>query len=201
MAIGDPYAILAELKTRLGGIADTDDDAALNNALATASRGIDAFCRRQFNKTTSATARVFRPTRAGLAFVHDFHTTTGLVIATGDDGTFGTTWAAADYQLEPLNQMRHGEEGWPYWIIRAVDSQAFTCAARATLQVTAQWGWNAVPAAVKEACLILAVDVFKLKDTPFGVAGYGDWGVVRVRQNPAAAEKLIPYRRNAPLVA
>lgn len=202
MAIGDPYATLDQLKSYLDlPVEDVVDDTELNAALASASRGITKFCGRQFNKETSATARTFRPTREGLALVDDFHTTTGLVIATGDSGTFDTTWASADYELGPLNGIRDGEPGWPHWKIKAVDSLSFTVASRATLRVTAQWGWTAVPSPVHQACLILAAETLKLKDAPFGVAGFGDFGAVRVRDNPMARAKLIPYRRNAVLVA
>lgn len=203
MAIGDPYATLTELKSYLK-ITDASDDSELTDALTSASKGITKFCKRQFNKETSATARTYRPTRPGLAMVADFHTITGLVIATADsDGVFDTTWTSADYELEPLNGIRDGESGWPFWKIRVADSSAlsFPLHSRATLQVTAQWGWATVPAPVKQACLILAAETFKLKDAPFGVAGFGDFGAVRVRDNPMAKAKLIPYRRNAVLVA
>lgn len=199
MALGDSYATLAELKTRIE-VDDAVDDAALTNALASASRGVDAFCGdgRQFNTDNTATAKIFYPLSADLALVDDFHTTTGLVVKSDDneDGTFETTWASTDYQLEPLNKTRHGET-WAYWKIRAVGSRSFRCARRATLEVTAQWGWAAVPAPVKEACLVVAEETFKLKDAPFGVAGYGEFGAVRVRNNPLAAKMLMPYRRKA----
>jgi hypothetical protein len=68
------------------------------------------------------------------------------------------------------------------------------------LQVTARWGWSAVPPAVTEATLILAEELAKLKDAPFGVSGWTEFGVMRVRDNPFAARLLNPYRRNAVLV-
>lgn len=197
--IGDSYASLPELKERLG-IADTVDDDRGNDALASASRAIESACNRQFNKTTSATARVFYPHNERWATVDDFHTTTGLVIATdqGDDGTYELTWTATDYQLEPLNGIVGGEQGWPYFKIRAMRSRWFpTWGIRAPIQVTAQWGWTAIPAPVKESCLILASEGLKLKDAPFGVAGFGEFGAVRVRDNPMVARKLAPYMRSA----
>jgi hypothetical protein len=202
VALGDSYASLSELKTRLG-ITDSSDDTALTAALATASRGAEKYCGRQFNLAALASARVYRPDSSRLVMVDDFATALGLVVATdeGDDGVFQTTWAAADYQLEPLNGVVDGEPGWPYWRIRVVGSRWFPCGRRATVQVTAQWGWAAVPAAVKEASLIMAEETFKLKDAPFGVAGFGEFGAVRVRDNPKAAGLLAPYRRNPVLVA
>ncbi len=198
MALGDNYITLPELKDRLG-ISDALDDTVLNSAIAAASRGVDHFCRRQFNKTTTASARTYYPSHSRLTIVHDFHTVTGLVVKTdtGDDGTFDTTWASVDFQLEPLDGIVDGVEGFPYWKVRAVDSELFSSAHRATVQVTAQWGWNAVPGPVKEAAFIIAQDVAKLKDTAFGVGGFSEYGRIRARENPHAAMQLMPYRRNA----
>jgi hypothetical protein len=198
VALGDPYVTTALLKTRLG-IGDSADDTAIGEAVLTASRDIEKFCGRQFNKTTSASARVFYPETCHLAIVDDFHTTTDLVIKTdaGDDGTFETTWAATDYQLEPVNQIVDGESGWPYHRIRTRSSGAtyFPQTGRgAPLQVTAQWGWNAVPAAVTTAAYLLASDYLKLKDANFGVAGMGEFGPMRVRENQRVSALLAPYR-------
>lgn len=204
MALGDAYVTLVELKAYLG-ITGSTNDTQLDDARTAASRAVDQFCERQFNKTTSATARVFYPDTCHKATVDDFHTTTSLVIQTdsGDDGTFETTWAAADYQLEPLNNMVDGESGWPYYIIRVrtTGSNYFPMTGRgAPLQVTAQWGWAAVPSGVKQATYYLAVDLFKLRETQFGVMGSGEWGLVRVRDNPKAMALLAPYRRYPVLV-
>ena len=196
MALGDPYAILPDLKSRMD-IDDDTDDTRLTESLNSASREIESWCRRQFNKTTDASAREFRPQNSRWAYVDDFHTITDLVIATGD--SYSTVWAAADYQLEPLNGIVSGQTGWPYNRIVGVN-RTFSHCNRPTLQVTAQWGWTAVPAPVKEACLIIAAESFKLGDAPFGVAGFGEFGPVRVRMNTRAQTLLAPYRRNPVLV-
>jgi hypothetical protein len=201
VALGDSYATLAELKSRLR-ITDTGDDTQLTAALATASRGIEHCTGRQFNDAGSATARVYPPDMGCWARVDDFHTVVGLVVKTDedDDGTYETTWDAADYQLEPLNGIVDGQTGWPYNEILAIESRHFRPGRRATLQVTARWGWSAVPAPVKEATLILAEDIFKLRDTPFGVGGYAEYGRIRARQNPEVWNRIAPYRRDAVLV-
>ncbi len=202
MALGDPYATRTELKGRLG-ITDTNDDTRLDEALAAASRGIEDFTGRQFNQTTTASARVYYPDTCHLVRVHDLHTTTDLTVATdeGDDGTYETTWSTSDYQLEPLNGIEDGQTGWPYRKVRAVESRYFpTRSRRAPVQVTAKWGWAAVPAPVKETCLIVAEEIFGLKDAKYGIAGFGDFGVVRIRENPRTARMLNPYRLHAVLV-
>lgn len=202
MALGDSYATTAELKSRLG-ITDSNDDTQLAEALSSASRGIEKFCGRQFNKTTLASARVYYPRAGCWADVDDFHTTTDLAVKTdeGNDGTYETTWSTSDYQLEPLNGIVDGESGWPYSIVRAVSGRSFPITSnRAPIQVTAQWGWTAVPASVKEATLILAEDVFKLADTPFGAGGFGEFGRIRARENPHVAMLVGAYRRYVALV-
>jgi hypothetical protein len=205
------YATLAQLKARLGGVSGAGEDAALTNALAVASRGIDKFCHRSFDTAALVSARVYDiADRASgpailsskVAVVDDFHTVTGLVIKTdtSGDGTFATTWASTDYQLEPLNQLHDGE-WWPYYRIRAVGSYTFsTTSDRAPLQVTAAWGWQAVPESVAEACLIVAEEIYRMKDAPFGVAGSDQWGLIRIRDNPMASVKLRPYQIDGILV-
>jgi hypothetical protein len=152
VALGDPYATPAELELRLG----RTDDGTFITALAAASRDIERYCRRHFNKATTATARQFDTVDRCLALVDDFHTTTDLAIATDDDdsGTFETAWATADYQLEPLSGVVDGVAGWPFYFVRAVNGKRFPMTGRRVpLQVTAQWGWATVPEPVKEACL------------------------------------------------
>jgi hypothetical protein len=202
MAMGDSYATLPELKARFSITDDTRSDAALLAALQAASRGIELVCDRQFNIATEATPRVYHADFYTFASVDDFHTTADLAIATDEDGdgVFEQPWTAADYQLEPLNGINEGQPGWPFSKIRAVGSRAFRCGRRASLQVTAQWGWTAVPAPVRDACLIVAGELFKLKEAPFGVAGFTDYGAVRVRENPVAMKQLSPYVRYKVLV-
>lgn len=201
MPIGDPYSSLATLKARLG-ITDANDDAPLTNALSSASRGVDAYCHRQFNKEAVATARRFYPIRRTLAFVDDFHTKTDLVVKvdTDNDGVFETTLPSADFEVEPCNGIMDGEPGWPFWKIQLIAGTFFPRQLRPAVEVTAQWGWNAVPAPVTEATLIVAEEIFKLKDAPFGVAGFSQWGPMRVRNNPMAKTMLIKYRRRSALV-
>jgi hypothetical protein len=197
VALGDPYVTLTDLKELIGK-QGADQDERITDALLGASRGIDDHCDRQFNKAGSVSARVYVPESRKLVKVDDFHTTTGLVVRTDDDddGVFETTWTASEYQLEPLNGVVGGTPGWPWCTIRAVGSRRFPCSAngRASVQVTADWGWNVVPEPVKAACRIVAIEAYKLPEAPFGIAGFGDFAM-RVRDNPMARSKLAPYQR------
>ncbi|MFF8831382.1 hypothetical protein [Streptomyces sp. NPDC015131] len=205
MALGDTYATLPQLKAYMGDVfTDPSRDAALGDALNSASREIERYCGRQFNNAGAVSAREFLALNAGRAFVDDFHTTTGLVVEVeGSDGTW-TPWASGDYKLLPRNGIRDGMPGWPYTEIRAVRGGGKTFPGpydEAHLRVTANWGWASVPAPVKQACLILAAETFQLRDAPLGVAGTNEFGVVRVRDNKIAAAKLVPYRRAGKKVA
>jgi hypothetical protein len=184
MALGDTYATLAELKTHVGIPVDEDmKDEVLQWALDSASREIENCCERQFNKTTTASQRTYRLSCDSVE-VDDFWTTDGLVID-------GNAYAADDYDLWPLNGTVNGVPGWPYGEIvsygRHLPDDRVT--------VTAQWGWDAVPAPVKQACLMLAAKNYKLADSPLGVAGFGEFGVVRVRDMPDIDRKLKKYKR------
>lgn len=164
-------------------------------------------CGRSFEKVAvaSETARVYSVTGRSwrgivsptLAIVHDIWDTTNLVIKTDDtdSGTFGTTWDSSDYQLEPLNQLE-GDSYSPYWAIRAVGSRLFpTSHKRPALQVTAAWGYESVPDEVKQAALIKAARVFTRQTSPQGVAGFGEFGVVRIsnREDPDVMALLTPH--------
>lgn len=207
MALGDNYVTSAQLKGYLGQASgDTTDDTQITDALNSISREIEEYCQRQFNDAGSASARTFYPDSYCLTEVPDFSTVTGLVVKTDldNDGVFETTWASTDVQAEPLDGIVDGQTGWPFWKLRTVGSQRFPCVfhtSRAPLQVTARWGWTAVPAPVKQACLILASETFRLKGAPFGVANMDQFGPVRVRDNPMAAKKLGPYVLKPVLVA
>jgi hypothetical protein len=209
MALGDTYASVAELRAWAKLQTATND--ALDSALKSASRGIEGVCHRQFNKSDTATSRVYYPGPSGIIELDDFWTTDQLVVkmdSTGDD-TWATTITPSEFELHPLNGVVNGQEGWPFDEIwpTATTSVNWRRLARsyrhqARVQVTAKWGWAAVPEDVKNACMIVALESWKSGDTPFGVAGIGgDLGVLRVRENPMAMQKLTPYIKDELLVA
>lgn len=212
MAITNGYCTLTEIKAALV-IGDTNDDTQLEAAVEAASRDIDRVCHQRFWLAGSATARTYvieplPPFQVApeLVWIHPFDPGTAPVIKTDDDGdgTFETTWTSGtDYQLEPL--VYDDIEPGPQFKIRAVGSRSFPARSpvgsfspsqagrRAQLQVTAKWGWPAVPAAIKKACLLHAEDLFKAKDAPFGVAGSSDLGVLRIRENMLVSQLIEPY--------
>lgn len=175
----------------------TADNDEFDDIRLSASRAVDVYCGRRFYITDPATARTYHPTSPVIVDVDDISTTDNLVVKTdtAGDGTFATTWTInTDFLLEPANGVRDGIEGWPYTRIVALDTLTFPrMLRRPGVQVTAEWGWAAVPEPVKLATKILALEHYRQRDIPFGVMGMGDFAT-RVRANPQVAMLLDPYR-------
>lgn len=193
MAITNGYATLAQVKAAMR-IADNVDDALIETAIESASRQIDGHCQRRFYQTT--TTRVYTPNDSYITEIDDLVSLTTLKTQSDIDGTYDTTWAASDYQLEPLNRIAGGLDV-SYTQIRAVGDYLFpTFGGEATVEVTGVFGWASVPSEIKQACIILSQRQYKRYDSPLGVAGVGEIGVIRVsRIDPDVASILAPYRR------
>ncbi len=193
--MGD-YVALSELKTALG-ISGSGDDDFLNLGIDAAEQAINDLCGRKFTADGSASARTYRA-QSYLAVTDDISTLTGLVVKTDTsaDGTFDTTWTAStDYQVEPLNNITKGRS---VNNLRAIGSYTFPVYGdgQVSVEVTAKWGWPAVPDTVKQAALMLASRLYGRKASPMGVIGVGDFGPVRIsRSDPDIAFLLMDYKR------
>jgi hypothetical protein len=126
--------------------------------------------------------------------IDDLDVLTTLKTSTNLDGVFDQTWQPTDYQLEPLNKIAGGIPT-PYTHIRAVGDYWFpTNMEEATVEVTGVFGWDDVPTAIEQACILQSARYFKRADSPMGVAGFDAMGVVRLsRIDPDLATLLEPY--------
>lgn len=195
MALLADYCTSAELKAYLR-ITGAEDDAQVALAITSASRVIDQAAGRAFGIDDTPVARVFTPGSAVDAIdLPDIASLTGLVIKTDTAGdySYSTTLDAADYRLEPLNAL---VDGRPWDRISWTTGITIPTSA-AGLQVTAKWGWPAVPTAIKNACLIQAGTILKGgRDSPLGIAGSPEFGNemrLSTRLHPIAAELVRPY--------
>jgi hypothetical protein len=194
LAIVNGYCSLAEVKAS-ARITDNVDDALLELAVESASRLVDSYTQRNFYNAGTAT-RLFIPQDSYVTEIDDLITLSTLQTSDGDN--FGTTWAAKDYQLEPLNGVVDGLTGHPTTRIRAVDDFLFyMLEGEATVRITGVWGWSAVPTAVKQATVIQAARIFKRNDSPLGIAGFGEMGAVRVgvQLDPDVKHLIDVYRK------
>jgi hypothetical protein len=201
MAISNGYATLSDVKAalRIPG-ADTQDDFLLEISIEAASRQIDGFCERVFTQSTAT--RIYRPTDAFTVDIDDLQTLTTLKTDSNGDGGFDITWAETDYQLNPLNGISGGIRS-PFTQIKATGQYLFPIyeprnvnANEASVQVVGVFGFATIPTAIKQATIILSMRQFKRYDSPTGVMGFGDLGVMRVGAvDPDIQALLMPFRR------
>lgn len=195
MALTNAYATLNELKAATR-IADNVDDSLLEMAIESASRAIDSYTNRNFYSSGTAT-RYYAPQNSYICETDDIISLSSLTTLDADDN-YTVTWAAKDYQLEPLNGFVDGFSV-PYTRIRAIDDYVFeTLGGQATVKVVGVFGYaTTVPMSIKQATIIQASRIYKRLDSPLGVAGFGELGVVRVgsKLDPDVAQLVDSFRR------
>lgn len=185
------------------GISDVANTDLLDDVVTSVSRMIDQHCQRHFWQAT-ATARRFETTstyRLDLGAFNDLVSVTSIKLDRDGDGVFEETVSASDYVLGPGNTLAY-PEAHPYRVIDMLNSQYWPIPGgtagtgrTALTEITGTWGWSAVPAAVKAACRMQVARIFKRQESPLGVAGFGEFGVVRLSQlDPDVVSMLAPYR-------
>lgn len=198
MALVNAYATVEEVRAQFSDSGDRLDIALLERAISSASRAVDKYCGRRFWADTVATARLYKTGCPDILDVNDISTQTDLVVETDSAGTGSwTVLDASDYHLEPLNADADGGS-YAWWTVVVDDGSGFPVSCSPLVRVTAKWGWSSVPDEVVEATILKSVSLFRRKDAPFGVAGFGEFGVVRITRNdPDYADLLRPFRRLA----
>jgi hypothetical protein len=200
--ITNGYASLSDVKAA-ARITDSIDDALLEIAIESSSRDIDAYCERVFYSTGgSAVARVYIPQDIYLVETDDIVSVTSVKSDSTGNGTFDVTWETSDFQLEPLNGRAGGIDTpatriraigqylWPVYEPRNVNSN------QASVQVTGVFGFATVPIAIKQATILSALRAYKRYESPTGVLGFSDMGVVRIgRLDPDVQRLVDPYRK------
>lgn len=195
------YVGLEEMKDRLG-ITDPSDDYAMQAAIATSAGWVNEYCGRTFNRVTEA--RTYQPVNVWTLDIDDLVDDPSIAVSVDQDGdgVYEQPWTrGTDYVLRygpgrynanvtgvarPFRQLQVLSSGkwlpftWPY-------------SHQDRVRILGPWGWPSVPWAVAEANRILAADIFKMKDAPFGISGVTDIGVVHVQANPWLVELLRAY--------
>lgn len=184
------YLLRDELKAALGDCGSVHDDA-YERAIEAASRQIDEFCHRHFWKTTTPTPRVFSALTPYAVHTDDIATATGLTVEVYATGGVWSELATTAWATEPSVPFN----GRPITRLVSYDGAFPTSAVRPQVRVTAVWGWPAVPPQVVQACQMLAIDHYKSKDLTGGVAGFGEFGPVRVASFSAQARALLEHLR------
>lgn len=193
------YCTVSQFKNNWADLDDTIDDVMIDRAIGAVSRGIDNFTKREFWRTFPGTNRVFDSCDGRQLDIGDAVAVTQVATDTDSDGVFETVWAAADFQLLPLNPAA-APELEPFTNIWAAGTLRFPrpVSRLGLVQVTGTWGWPAVPEPVYQAALILVHRTIKRRGSPEGIAGgFDDFGVIRIssRDDPDAVRYLLPYQR------
>lgn len=103
------------------------------------------------------------------------------------DGTYEVTWASTDYRLDPTS-------GPPYraLLVNAVTGVHTFPLGYGRVRVVGSWGVSAtVPDPIRQLCMELAARKWKRADSPFGVLGSVDTGLVTVGSDEQYAEQAL----------
>jgi hypothetical protein len=197
VAIVNGYATLAEVKARLDiPTATTTYDTVLENVVEAASRWIDAWVSRTFYATTAT--RYFTPDTYTTLFLRDdLQSVTSIKTESSSSGgtrTYGYTWSATDYDLEPY-------DGPPYTriVMNPTGLYSFPLTTK-SVEVVGTWGYCATgshPDAINEACLRQASRLFERNKAPLGMIGDGQTSQATrySDRDPDVMVLLAPYRR------
>jgi len=204
-ALNKLYCTPAELKSR-ALVPDTSDDFEIQLAVEAASRFIDQITGRYFWRGPASEVRTYVPESITRQPIDDLVSLTSLAVDRNGTGVYSETWTlGTDFVLETwpfhYNNTDRGET-WP-WTAAVVVTGAklypwtWMWSHLNRVQVTGVFGWPSVPAAVKQAALIAAADLYKRRDAPLGVVGFNEFGAVKVTSNPVIQQLLKRYIRGS----
>ncbi len=190
----NPYCTELQVRTELEDVSATVSSDLICKAINAASREIDNVCSgdiphsRRFWQDSAVQTRTFMCEDRTFVYVDDISTVTGLIIKTDDngDGVYETTWTInTDFALWPLNAVADvSVEPYAFWKVVALggsSSKMFPLyERRAGLQVTAKFGWPAIPKQIEEACILRSMSLLLRKDSPTGMLAQAEWGAMRV---------------------
>lgn len=175
MAWAPSYVTVAELKDWLA-IVDDDHDARLAVAITTASRSIDEYCNRQFGLVAPAESRYYQAFWDRDAYLYcvridDVPAASGITTVRADNANDETySYVVDSFRLWPFNCEAKSVPYTRLYILS--DSVSQPNRRDGGVKVTSQWGWSAVPSAIKEATLIQADIFYKRREQAVGGLDY-----------------------------
>jgi hypothetical protein len=177
-------------------------------AIAAASRAVDEYCGRQFDRINDVEqSRFYRPVSPSLILIDDLIEITELRTFQWGLGSTEKVWTPPSafpeetphFLLEPNNAI---EDGYPYTriVLNTFGAvQGFPSWSPQSAKVTGKWGWPALPDQVVTATTLIATRTIKrIREAPFGVimGGMDIGGAIRIaRTDPDVCQMLAPYVR------
>jgi hypothetical protein len=196
--VANEYGNLVTLRRRAGlEASDTSQDTDLTSALSAASRSIDKTTGRRFWLDPAVTQRVYNPRGKVVRdedgetlLVADIGSTTGLIVETGPAG--GPWTAVTGYETVPDNALGDGKP--ITGLLRPNGVWTWASGSTTRVRVTARHGFPAEPPDITEASYLQATRLFKRRNSPEGVMGSAEWGVVRLsRRDPDVWNLIEPF--------
>jgi hypothetical protein len=151
------YATIEQLQERITTPLTDDALTRFTDALDEASEMINDDTGRNF-AARSGIAKTFalQAVNDYTLKLPDFTAIVSLKVDDDDNGTFATTIAASGFEITSSSS----DDGWPFDSIRLLDRDFPTCGRRVRrIEITADWGWAAVPAGVVKATTLLAARI------------------------------------------
>ena len=207
MTITNGYLTTAEART-YAGLSDLADVELLDDVVTTVSRMIDDACQRHFWQTDAHTVRYFATKdmyRLVFGAFNDLVTLDSIQFDRDGDGTFEETLDLANVELGPYSPDAAAEPR-PYteanllrMIYWPIPGGTGGTRRQKLTKITGTWGWPAVPAMIKQACRLQVARIMKRQESPTGIMGFGEFGVVRIsRLDPDIEAMLQPYKMLSP---
>ncbi len=188
--MSDPsvYVTLDAMKSSLS-ISDfnfIDDE--LIEALASASRAVDAVCDRRFYLADASNdqTRYYTPLRPVVLEIDDCVSLTSVQTDQDGDGTFETTLVlGTDFELGPDNADLNGKP-WERLVMKQRASSFFPVGGVRAVQVVGSFGWTEPPDRVVTLTKILASRLLqRVRMAPFGAVSMGVESAIRIaREDP-----------------
>jgi hypothetical protein len=176
-------------------VADTVDDADLQRALDAASEWIENYCGRDFGDLSNGLEdRTFVAGSYDRLTIPDVDSVSQVLVDSTGNGAFAYEIVDGAYDLYPFNVGQPGVIG-NYTEIRVRSTSAVFFMPGNQVRVTGVWGFGSTPAAVEQACILLASRYFHRLNAPFGVlesAQLGAFGNIP-EQDPDVIALLSPY--------
>jgi hypothetical protein len=169
---------------------ETTVDASLKHAaLDAATVAVDNALARKMIVATGATARVYCPDcNSQNLWLHDFTTLTSIV----ENGT--TLTNNTDFVLRPLNGLSDAEESVPYNQAVRYGTTWYTDGPKATITVTAAWGWAAIPPQVIEMTKLVGKAMLESRNFSLGVVALTETGAFGARETKVVRDTIDAYR-------
>jgi len=198
------YCTPEEVLTRMGrtDTLNVETIDTVTDAVSAATAAIDEDTHRTFDTTGVDETRTLPRSRTGRLDIPDLISLTSIKIDDNDDGVFETTLTASQYELDKWHVANYFDESgdravWPYEFVTLLNRAWPTGSRRNVIEIDGTWGWPTIPAAINQACSILATRLMqRMTAAPFGVQSFGGEATQSIRSTDSDYLALIhPYRK------